>query len=112
MAAAAYDRACYLIPRLAATADQEEAQALDALNSLFQAVHTLGDSPERQDLRRQHLRTLAQTTGGNAALRGAACGLLFGDGQLAVADLVATLRGHLESPPMPAAKAHASSAGS
>jgi hypothetical protein len=70
---------------------------MDALNSLFQAVQTLGDSPERQDLRRHHLKALSQTIGGNAALRGAACGLLFSDGQLAVADLVTALRGHLVS---------------
>src|SRR5262249_10322265 len=39
----------------------------------------------------------AQTTAGNAALRGAAVGLLFGDGQLAPPELVTHLRGHLFS---------------
>src|SRR5262249_28934249 len=97
VAGAAYDRACYLIPRLATTADNEEAQTLDALNTLFQAVQTLGDSSERQDLRRHSLHALAQTTGGNATFRGAACGILFGAGQLSVTELVAHLEGHLQS---------------
>ena len=98
VAAAAYDRACYLIPRLVTTADQEETQTLDALNSLYQAVLALGDSPERQDLRWHNLDALAQTTGGNATFRGAACGILFGDGQLDVRDLRRHLQGHLVSP--------------
>ncbi len=98
VAGAAYDRACYLIPQLVATAEEEEAQTLDALNSLYQAVQTLGDSPERQDLRRRSLHALAQTTAGNAAFRGSACGILFGDGQLSITDLIASLRGHLQSP--------------
>ncbi|MFI5458281.1 MAG: DUF5682 family protein [Isosphaerales bacterium] len=97
VAGAAYNRACYLIPQLVATADQEEAQTLDALNSLVQAVQSLGDSPERQDLRRHNLKSLAQTNGGNAAFRGAACGILFGDGQLQITDLVGYLQGHLVS---------------
>jgi hypothetical protein len=97
LAAAAYDRACYLLPGLAGTAEAEEGQALEALNALCQAVQTLGDLPERRQLRWDRLRDLAQTTGGNAALRGAAVGLLFGDGQLGAAELVAHLRGHLHS---------------
>jgi hypothetical protein len=98
VAAAAYDRACYLMPRLITTADNEEAQTLDALNSLVQAVQSLGDSPERQELRRHNLHALAQTTGGNASFRGAACGILFGAGHLPVTDLVGNLHGHLQSP--------------
>ncbi len=97
VALAAYHRACYLIPQLITTADQEEAQTLDALNALFQAVHALGDSPERQELRSTNLQKLVDTTGGNAVFRGAACGILFGDGRLAATDLVGNLQGHLVS---------------
>jgi hypothetical protein len=97
LAGAAYDRACYLLPGLVNTGEAEEKQALEALNSLCQAAQTLGDTPERRQLRWERLQDLAQTTGGNAALRGAAVGLLFGDGQLAPPELVAHLRGHLFS---------------
>jgi hypothetical protein len=97
LAERAYDRACYLLPTLAGTSDQEEAEGLDALNALYQAAQTLGDVEERRSLRWHGLRVLAQGTGG-AVLRGAAAGLLFGDGQLAADDLVARLRGHLLSP--------------
>ena len=89
---------CHPIPQLAATADQEEAQTLDALNSLHQAVQALGDSALQQDLRSNNLRELAQTTGGNASFRGAACGILFGDGRLGTTDLIVHLQGHLVSP--------------
>jgi hypothetical protein len=97
LAGAAYDRACYLLPSLVNTAEPEEPQALDALNALCQAVQTLGDTPERRQLRWDRLHDLAQTTGGNAALRGASVGLLFGDGRLSPPELVTHLRGHLFS---------------
>jgi Family of unknown function (DUF5682) len=97
VAVAAYHRACYLIPQLATTPDQEEAQTLDALNSLDQAVQSLGDSADRRDLRSNNLHRLARTTGGNAAFRGAACGILFGDGRMSTTDLVGNLQGHLVS---------------
>jgi hypothetical protein len=98
VASDAYDRACYLMPRLAATPDEEEARTLDAMNSLYQAVQALGDGPPRQELRWHNLQELAQTIGGNATFRGAACGILFGDGRLDTPDLVRHLQGHLVSP--------------
>src|SRR5205807_1224046 len=94
----AYDRARYLLPRLATTGDQEEQTILDALNSFYQAAKTLGDSPDRQLLRWGQLRQLLATTGGHATFRGAAAGLLFGDGQLDPSELVTSLRGHFVSP--------------
>ncbi|HEV3116500.1 MAG TPA: DUF5682 family protein [Gemmataceae bacterium] len=97
LAATAYERACYLLPRLVNTTEEEEAQVLDALNSLVHSARTLGDAPEHRELRWQHLRGLALTTGGNAALRGAALGMLFGDGQCNAAELIQHLRGHLLS---------------
>ncbi|MCI0359234.1 MAG: DUF5682 family protein [Planctomycetaceae bacterium] len=97
LALAAYRRACFIVPTLVNTPTEEEAAALDALNSLLQAVRTLGDSPDLVQLRTDSLQALAATTGGSAALRGGAVGILFADGQLADADLVRHLRGHLLS---------------
>jgi hypothetical protein len=98
VASTAFDRACYLIPRLVSTSDQDESQTLDALNSLNQSAQSLGENAERQAVRWRNLIALVATTGGNASLRGAACGILFGDGQLPVSDLIRHLQGHLVSP--------------
>jgi hypothetical protein len=97
LAAAGYRRACFLVPALVSTASEDESRMLDALNALVQAVLSLGDGPELQQLRHEALRALAGTTGGSAALRGGAAGLLYGDGQLTEEPLVAYLRGHLLS---------------
>ena len=97
LATTAYHRACFVIPSLVNTAPEEEARMLDALNGLFQAVRSLGDGPELQQLRSDALRTLAATSGGSAALRGGAVGLLYGDGKMIEEDLVGHLRGHLHS---------------
>ncbi len=97
LATTAYHRACFVIPSLVNTAPEEEARMLDALNGLFQAVRSLGDGPELQQLRSDALRALAATSGGSAALRGGAVGLLYGDGKMIEEDLVGHLRGHLHS---------------
>lgn len=97
LATAAYRRACYLIPALVSTASEEEAGMLDALNGLVQAVRTLGDDAGLMQLRATALRALLATTGGSAALRGGAAGLLYADGQLPAEELVRHLRGHLLS---------------
>ncbi len=95
LGAAAYDRACYLLPELAEANEEQEPQLLDALNAFYQAAQTLGDTPERQWLRWQGLEQLAAAAGGRAALKGAASGLLYGDGRLSDNELVRWLRGHL-----------------
>ena len=97
LARAAYHRACYLIPSLVSIAPEEEAAMLDGLNALFQAVGTLGDTPELRQIRSEALRALAQSTGGSAAMRGGSVGLLHGDGQLDDEELAARLRGHMLS---------------
>jgi hypothetical protein len=97
IASAAYDRACYLLPGLAVTAEAEEGEVLDALNALPQVAQTLGDVPARRELRRDRLRDLIAVVGGSAAVRGAALGLLFGDGQATPDELVGQLQGHLLS---------------
>jgi hypothetical protein len=94
-AGAAYDRACYLLPGLAATAPPEEERTLDALNALLQAVTTLGDTPNRQELRWERLGELSRSTTGNAVLRGAAVGALYGEGRFGADEVVRHLRGHL-----------------
>ncbi len=98
LAAAAIDRACYLLPALTSTAEADEPEALDALNALGQAARTLGDSPDRRDLRSGALAALADAPGGSSAVRGGAVGLLFGEGRIGPEALVDRLRGHLLSP--------------
>jgi hypothetical protein len=97
LATAAYHRACYVIPSLAVTPPEDEAKMLDALNGLCQAVRSLGDGPDQQQLRTDALLALAATSGGSAAMRGGAVGLLYGDGRVAEADLITHLHGHLHS---------------
>ncbi len=97
LARAAYHRACYLIPSLANTSPEEEARMLDALNALFQAVRTLGDTPELRQVRCEALRALAGSSSGSAAMRGGSVGLLHGDGEWDDAELVRHLRGHMLS---------------
>ncbi|MGO8752856.1 MAG: DUF5682 family protein [Thermoguttaceae bacterium] len=97
LAATAYRRACYVIPSLAVTPPEDEAKMLDALNGLFQAVRSLGDSPDLQQLRSDALAALAATSGGSATMRGGGVGLLHADGKLSEADLVMHLHGHLHS---------------
>ena len=82
LAGTAYARACYLLPGLAAIPESDEKDVLDVLNSLQQAALTLGDDRDRRALRHDRLRELMATPGCPAVLRGAAAGLLFGDGEL------------------------------
>ena len=97
LASQAYDRACYLMPALAATAEADEQEVLSAMVELMQSVQTLGDTDQRRALRWERLRDLGRSSQGNAAIRGAALGLLYGDGQLADDQLVMHFRGHLLS---------------
>jgi hypothetical protein len=97
LAGAAYARACYLLPGLAGTSESDEKEVLDALNALQQAALTLGDNLDRRALRHDRLRELKGATSCPAVLRGAAVGLLFGDGELDPEALVVLLRGQLLS---------------
>jgi hypothetical protein len=97
LATTAYHRACFVIPSLVVTPPEDEAKMLDALNGLFQAVRSLGDSPELQQLRTDALRALATTSGGSATMRGGAVGLLYADGRITEPDVVTHLHGHLHS---------------
>lgn len=97
LAATAYRRACFVIPSLSTTPAEEEAAALDSLNALLQAAGSLGDNSDFQQLRTDALAALVATTGGSAALRGGAVGVLYGEGKLIEEELVRHLRGHLLS---------------
>jgi hypothetical protein len=64
---------------------------------LQQAALTLGDNLDRQTLRHDRLRELIAASSCPAVVRGAAAGLLFGDGELDPEALVVFFRGHLLS---------------
>lgn len=96
LAGAAYARACYLLPGLAGTSESDEKDVLDALNALQQAALTLGDDLDRRALRHDRLRELIASSC-PAVVRGAAAGLLFGDGELDPEALIVLFRGHLLS---------------
>ena len=95
MATAAYHRACYLIPELAATPESEEDIVIDSLCTLSQAVLSLGDLPEHRELRWSRLKLLAGVPNANPVVQGAAVGMLFGDGEFDSGELLKNLRGSL-----------------
>jgi hypothetical protein len=92
----AYQRACYLLPNLAGTSDQEEQETLDALNALQQVALSLGDQPQSHALLRTGLRDLLDNAQAKPAIRGGALGALHTDGQLDDDELVRHVSGHLE----------------
>ncbi len=91
----AWYRAARLVETLAATAEAEEDREIHALTAWRAAADTLGDGDARREVRAAHLRALAETAGANPAIRGAAAGLLWGDGALDGAVLATMLSGHL-----------------
>jgi len=95
MAIAAFHRACYLIPELAATPESEEDAVIDALCTLSQAILSLGDLPEHRELRWSRLKLLANAPNANPVVQGAAVGMLFGDGEFDADELLKHLRGSL-----------------
>jgi hypothetical protein len=96
IASTAYQRACYLLPNLAGTSEQEEQAVLDALNALQQVALSLGNQPQNSRLLRTGLRDLLDNAQANPAIRGGALGALHMDGQLDDAELVRHVSGHLE----------------
>jgi len=100
-AAAAYERACYLLADLGATPPEGEAAALAALNAMTPVALALGDAlggaraAALAEIRRTGLRALLAGEG-SAALRGGAAGALYADGAVDGADLVPLVAGHLD----------------
>jgi len=97
LAAQAVRRAGYLLPTLAGVAEDGEEAALDALNGLARLPARLEEAEEAHALFLQGLRGLAETTDGNAALRGGAVGLRFSEGDGTPEALLRALTGHLHS---------------
>jgi hypothetical protein len=103
-AIAAYQRACFLLPALAGTPEQEEGGVIDALNALRQVALSLGDLGAGDlgavhplhELRRNGMRALLNDGNANPVLRGAAAGGLYADGDLPREDLVRLAGGELE----------------
>lgn len=95
VAAEAYERACYLLPQLATTPEEEELTVLDALNSMHHLMLASASSERHTRLRHTGLHDLLATRAGSAVLRGAAAGSLFSDGALDEPDLVRWTAGHL-----------------
>jgi hypothetical protein len=95
LAGVAYQRACYLIPALAATPEEQEEEILDSLVSLGHCLASMDEAHAPRALQFQRLRELGESPQGNPALRGAALGLLYGDGQLESAELARSFRGYL-----------------
>ncbi len=94
VALAAYQRACYLLPSLAATAQSEEPEVLDALNSLQQVALSLNAGSPARELRLRGLRSLADERDCSAVIRGAAVGALFVEGELAETELAQISSGY------------------
>lgn len=91
VAAIAYDRACFVLPRLTATPDAEADRTLDALRALPHAALALGDTEVRRELRGVRLGELAAAAAGSATLIGAGVGALFAEGRLTGSELAARL---------------------
>lgn len=95
MALTAYQRACFVIPELAATGEHDVDAVVDALCALSQSVLSLDDAEEHRELYWNQLQVLAQNADANPVVRGATVGLLYGDGQFDAEELLKQLRGEL-----------------
>jgi hypothetical protein len=97
LALQAYQRACFLLPGLVATAVEAEETVLDALNTLSQMPAQFGNLPEHRALLWDRLTELANAVDGNAAIIGAAVGLLVDEGRMPLEELVRRFTGFLHS---------------
>ncbi|HOF89576.1 MAG TPA: DUF5682 family protein, partial [Armatimonadota bacterium] len=97
LALRAFQRACYLLPALVATAGEAEDAVLDALNSLSQMPAPFGNRPAHRAMLWDRLRELADAADGNAAVIGAATGLLVDDGRMPLDALTRRFTGFLHS---------------
>ena len=103
----AWYRAARLVSSLVSLAETDEAETIDALCAWRAAADNLGDTPERLDVRRDRLMTLADAQDANPVAAGVACGLLYGDGVLDPPGLGRRLAGYLggtRQPPADAAR--------
>lgn len=98
LARTAFHRACFLLPNLASTPEAEESDTLNAMNALSAVPAQMENESEDKRMLCGRLKDLLDVADGNAAVRGAAAGLLYSDGELPAEKLVQHLRGHLLSP--------------
>jgi hypothetical protein len=99
----AYRRACRLVQDLAGCPDEAVDPVMDALRTLREVLagSTRSDRPEEErldpDLFHQGLRRVIDQppSGAQAAVVGAAAGILYGEGQLSEEELVRLTRGYL-----------------
>ncbi|MEO7003678.1 MAG: DUF5682 family protein [Ktedonobacterales bacterium] len=98
VARTAYIRACYLLPDLGNTPDEEEVATLDALNALPQVALSLDDDAMLHALRHDGLRALLANSqpGKGAAICGAGAGALYADGELTEDELITYVTGRLD----------------
>lgn len=93
---AAHERACYLVPTLAACPEPETDAALDALGTLRELLAADADGNLLDaELFWSALEHLLAARDCRPVLRGAAAGLLSGEGRLTEAGLLALVTGHL-----------------
>jgi hypothetical protein len=92
-----FERACYLLPGIVSVTDEQEFETIDAMNAFSELPDRLENTAELKELMLNRLKELIETTTGNAAVRGAACGLLYGEGVMSSEDIMTSLRGHLIS---------------
>jgi hypothetical protein len=89
-------RAAFLVPELASTSEETEDGAVDALKT-WSLLSTQVVDPMAPALRAERLRDLAGAPLGNPAIIGAACGLLYDDGDISGEQLGTRIAGVLSA---------------
>ncbi|HEV2863315.1 MAG TPA: DUF5682 family protein [Pyrinomonadaceae bacterium] len=97
LAAAAYARACYLLPTLAASPPEEHKRALEHLNAVRELLSGGRDELFDAELFYDALQRTASVTPCAAHVAGGVAGLLFGAGRLAEDELIGLLDANLDS---------------
>ena len=97
LAAAAYARACFLLPTLAASPPEEHKAALEHLNAVRELLSGGRDELFDAELFYDALERTAALTPCAARIAGGVAGLLFGAGRLQEDELIGRLEANLDS---------------
>ena len=97
LATTAFRRACFLLPQAGPVPEEEEEPLLAALNSLDAARKVLAADADDAALFQQGLQKVIDAAESSPVLRGAAVGVMAGNGWLAHDALLRHLEGHLAS---------------